>query len=617
MKWLFLILLGGLLLTICAQGQPQAPDTLWSKTFGGADYDVGYSVQQTSDGGYIVAGLTQSSGAGGKDVYLIKTDSSGIEQWCNTFGGTENDEGRSVQVAPDGGFIIAGYTLSFGAGDEDVYLIKTDTAGLEQWHQTFGGDATDIGNCVELTNDGGYVIAGNTQSFGVAYYDIYLIKTDSSGIEQWHRTYGHNYYDYGKAVQQTSDGGYIIVGSSYSFGASYDVYLIKTDSNGNMQWERFFGGVGWDEGYDVAQTADGGYILVGATFSSADFDVYLIKTNCNGIEQWSRTFGGEGIDYGLSVEQAVDGGYIVSGLTQTDSLMDLEVYLLKIDISGNELWEECIGGENDDEGLSLKQTSEGGYIIAGTTTSFGAGNNDVYLIKIEAEDLIPQIPLDITLTPHNPPIQIPAGGGSFNFDLLIENHTDSTQVFDGWIYAVKPNGMICGPIFQSNLMMLLPFSSLCYNNLTQFVPANAPSGDYLYIANVGDFPRVMMDADTIEFAKLPGDEAPLHNFDWELMGWGGKEAGSVSSLERFDLLSVSPNPFNSKTSIKFELPEAGEVSLIVYDIEGKQVYRLFDGWKNPGVYEVEFNGEYFSSGIYLVRLIAGGMNETKKVVLIK
>ncbi|NQS97270.1 MAG: T9SS type A sorting domain-containing protein [candidate division Zixibacteria bacterium] len=169
------------LLYISAFAQPQPPDTLWTRTFGGYDGDFGYSIQQTMDGGYIITGYTYSHGAGSADVCLIKTDANGNELWSQTFGGSSIDCGLSIQQTSDGGYIIAGYTGSYGAGNSDVYLIKTDASGNEQWTQTFGGSSSDFGWSVQQTSDGGFIIAGHTTSYGVGGDDVYLIRLDSEG----------------------------------------------------------------------------------------------------------------------------------------------------------------------------------------------------------------------------------------------------------------------------------------------------------------------------------------------------------------------------------------------------------------------------------------------------
>ncbi|TKJ42456.1 hypothetical protein CEE37_01880 [candidate division LCP-89 bacterium B3_LCP] len=233
------ILLSLLLFTLTLAA-PAQPPILWFQTFGGSNYDYGKSVQQTGDGGYIIGGYTESYGAGSKDVYLVKTHAFGIEQWSQTYGGSSDDGGWSVQQTNDGGYVIAGETNSFGAGGSDVYLIKTDASGIEQWNQTYGGSDYEEGFSVQQTYDGGYIVTGYTLSYGVDYEDVYLVKTNASGIQQWNQTYGTTISDYGRNVQQTSDGGYIIAGWTLSYDS--DVYLIKTSPSGNYQWSKTFGG---------------------------------------------------------------------------------------------------------------------------------------------------------------------------------------------------------------------------------------------------------------------------------------------------------------------------------------------------------------------------------------
>jgi predicted secreted protein len=265
-----------------AQGPPKLK---WSKTFGGTSDDAGCSVRQTSDGGYVVVGYTSSYGAGGDDVWLIKTDSNGDEAWDRTFGETSDDMGVSFQQTSDGGYVIAGYTSSYGAGGDDVWVIKTDSDGNEAWDKTFGGTSDDNGVSVQQTSDGGYVIAGYTSSYGAGAGDVWLIKTDSNGNEAWDKTFGGASEDAAWSVQKTSDSGYVIAGYTSSYGAGGDdVWLIKTDSNGNEAWDKTFGGTPFDNGMSVQQTSDGGYVIAGSTssYGAGGSDVWLIKLGPEG-----------------------------------------------------------------------------------------------------------------------------------------------------------------------------------------------------------------------------------------------------------------------------------------------------------------------------------------------
>lgn len=359
----------------------------WTRVFGGSGTEYGYSVQQTSDGGYIITGSTTSFGAGLQDVYLIKTDADGCQIWQRLFNRNDYDIGRCVRQTSDGGYIIAGYTSNFGQ-NYYVYLIKTDNDGNQLWERTFSGNDSR-GYSVQQTSDGGYVIVGYTIPVIPGYAEVYIIKTDSDGYILWQRTLGGSMADNGQSVQQTSDGGYIICGMTDPGHPDYaDVYLIKTDNSGILLWERTFGGNFRDYSYCVQETSDGGYIITGNTLISVlgSQYVYLIKTDSDGNQLWDITFGGNGDDRGYSVRQTSDGGYIISGSTNSYGAGEDDLYLLKTDIDGNLLWERTFGGSDCEiAGRDVQQTSDGGYIIIGTTLSFGAGGADVYLIKTDSE----------------------------------------------------------------------------------------------------------------------------------------------------------------------------------------------------------------------------------------
>jgi len=356
----------------------------FARTYGGTNIDYAWSVQQTSDGGYIVAGYTNSFGAGGGDIFLIKTDAFGNVQWAKTYGGTGADSVYSVQQTSDGGYIVAGFTSSFGAGGGDIFLIKTDANGNIQWAKTYGGTGWDDAYSVQQTSDGGYIVAGFTSSFGAGYYDIFLVKIDANGNVIWAKTYGGIYSDYAHSVQQTSDGGYIVAGYTGSFGAGFsDIFLVKTDANGNISWAKTYGGTNQDWVYSVQQTSDGGYIVTGRTLSFGPGDIFLIKTNASGNIQWAKTYGGPTYKVARFVKQTSEGGYIVAGTIQI-TVFTYDIFLIKTDANGNIIWAKTYGGAWNEGGGSVRQTSDGGYILAGFTSSFGAGGGDIFLIKTDA-----------------------------------------------------------------------------------------------------------------------------------------------------------------------------------------------------------------------------------------
>jgi len=358
----------------------------WERTYGGSDFDYGTAVVQTSDGGYIVAGWTESFSIGESDVYLIKTDSFGDTVWSRIYGGSGADAVYSLVQTFDGGYIATGRTSSFGAGSYDVYVLKFTSSGDTLWTRTYGGSEWDSGYSIAQTSDSGYVITGWTRSFGVVHFDdVYILKLDSSGDTIWTRIYGGSGWDWGFSVAQTSDNGYIIAGVTYSFGAdSGDVYLIRTDTNGDTIWTRTYGGSNQDFGRSVAQMSDGGFFVAGWTksYGSGFADAYLIKTDSSGDTVWTRTYGGSGSDAIYSLSPSVDGEYIMAGsqgLYPNDG-----VSLLKINIFGDTLWTRTYNRSEYEEGYSVIQTADSGYIIVGFTGSWGAGDRDVYLIKTDS-----------------------------------------------------------------------------------------------------------------------------------------------------------------------------------------------------------------------------------------
>ena len=255
----------------------------WQRVYGGG---AGKSVQQTTDGGYFITGVTSSFGNGSSDVYLIKTDGNGDTLWTKTYGTVGYEVGYSGQQTSDGGYIITGMTSPSSYGNSNVYLIKTDSKGDALWTKSIGGSFDDYGSSVQQTTDGGFIITGAKEPFAnTADEDVYLIKTDSNGDTLWTKTYGGVYFDIGCSVQQTTDGGYFITGYTKSFGNGQNVYLIKTEGNGDILWTKTYGGENYDTGLSGQQTIDGGYIITGYK-TLYDFgwqnNVYLIKTDKNG-----------------------------------------------------------------------------------------------------------------------------------------------------------------------------------------------------------------------------------------------------------------------------------------------------------------------------------------------
>lgn len=382
---LFLIAILLLFLSCGKNSNPVNTDSIitFEKIISGANNYSSQSLYETSDGGYIVTGAKKLSDSTNYDVYLLKIDKYGNIVWEKIFGGEDSDWGLSVCETSDRGLIITGIT--YDGTSQDIYLIKTNSNGNLIWEKKIGKtDLNEQGYCVSETSDGGYIITGSIASSEYNSKDVYLIKTDNNGNLLWEKTFGGEYVDIGYSICKTLEGDFIITGVTSNVNGS-NLYLIKTNKDGNLLWEKKFGGAGFSIGYSITETIDHDFIISGAKaptdYSSSD--VYVIKTDNNGYVIWEKTFSNEVYDAGYDISCTTDGGYIITGLTNT-ILFD-DVYLLKIDYNGNVMWDKTFGTVNNDVGCSVCQSSDNGYIITGRiNTVWQDIVFDIYLIKTDS-----------------------------------------------------------------------------------------------------------------------------------------------------------------------------------------------------------------------------------------
>ena len=288
--------------------------------------------------------------------------------WEKTYGGGSRDRAYSIKQSSDNGYFVAAQSSSFGAGGYDYYIIKLNEMGNKSWEKTFGGESAEIPRCINKTNDGGCVVAGRTSSFGPAYCDFYIVKLDQNGGKNWEKVYGGDSWDDLWSIQQTTDGGYVAAGFTESMGAGgYDVYVMKLDGGGEKIWEKTYGGSVMDAANCIQQTADGGYIVAGFTESigAGSWDVYILKLDGSGEKIWEKTYGGTFADVANAIQQTADGGYIVAGFTESIGAGGRDVYIIKLDGSGERVWEKTFGGILDDEALSIHQNKDKSYTFAG------------------------------------------------------------------------------------------------------------------------------------------------------------------------------------------------------------------------------------------------------------
>jgi len=589
-------------------------DTLWTRTYGGSNVDAADEIQQTTDGGYILAGFTLSDIGPSIVFYLVKTDANGDTLWTRTYGGAREEIAKSVRQTSDGGYIVAGMTSSFGGGYYDAYLVRTDANGDTLWTRAYGGTEPDYAYCVRQTTDGGLIISGETSSFGVRGCDGWLLKTDANGDTLWTRTFDAVERERLHSVQQTNDGGYILTGFTGFWGGDNDVYLVKTDANGDTLWTRTYGGYEWDASYSVQQTSDGGYIVGGCTESfsgGSDIDLYLLKTDANGDTLWTRTYGGREDEIGQSVQQTTDGGYIFAGYSKSFGEQDWNFYVVKTDANGDTLWTRIYGGRFTDWAHSIQQTDDGNYVIAGRTDP-GTGFQDMYLVKVFGAE---QPPVSVEIVPDDPPVVVPQGG-SFGYTGTVTNNTDEVQYVDIWTMAYVPGMGWHGPFKNYNNVRFNPHQ-VHSAHLNQRVPNVAPVGDgYLYCGYVGDYPSTVIDSSCFPFEVIAAAPTTAGEAGWVLTG-SFLEGDFPDLPSEFALLGNYPNPFNASTMISYELPTSAHVRLEVYNLFGQRIATLVDDQQEAGYKSVTWEDSEAASGVYFYRLTAADFSETKRMMLVK
>jgi hypothetical protein len=549
MKNLFFIILNSSFLIFNCLGQSQ-----FQIAIGGTDKDFAYSMIQTADGGYALAGYTMSFGAGSYDMYILKLNASGSLQWTRTIGGTGDDKAFSVIQTTDGEFVVAGKTFSFGAGSNDMFIVKLDGSGTIQWTTTVGGAGDDIAYSIVQTADGGFTAAGYTLSFGAGTYDIYIAKLDANGTLQWNKTVGGIGGDQAKFIIRTTDGGFAAAGHTASYGAGgIDMYLVKLDASGTTQWSSSVGGTANDYGLCAIQTADGGYILTGYTagsFGAGASDMFIAKFNSSGTLQWSRTVGGTGSEIAWSIMQNTDGSYVAAGGTGSFGTGALDAYIVKLSTSGSLQWSRTVGTTNHDVAHSIIRTTDGGYALGCESYTLFQGeyaSADMYMVKLTAN----------WNTCGNSRTQKSKSG---------TGGTSTNQIPD----VSSPTPVVTSP-----------------------APLVSSGGALTTICSQGNGALGPQETDVIE------ETVP----------------------RQFKLEQNYPNPFNPKSKIKYQIAntqkENQKVELIVFNVLGEKVSTLVNEVQNSGTYEVEWDATNYPSGVYFYKLTTQQFKQTKRMVLIK
>ncbi len=571
----------------------------WQKSLGGSSFDQGYSIQQTTDGGFIVGGGSTSidgdvtGNHGQADFWIIKLDDVGIIQWQKSLGGSNIEQAFSIQQTTDSGYIVAGYSKSNDGdvtgnhGDDDFWIVKLDDVGNLQWQKSLGGSGSDIGRSIQQTTDGGYIVTGSSDSTdgdvagNHGDEDYWVVKLDGLGNIQWQKSLGGTALDGTSSIQQTTDGGFIVSGSSVSNNGDVtgnhglaDFWIVKLDNLGNIQWQKSLGGSFYEFAESVQQTADGGFIVSGSS-ESIDGDVtgnhgwddcWIVKLDSLGNIQWQKSLGGNAPEWATAIKQTTDGGFIVSATSYsnngdvTGNHGDADCWIVKLDDLGNIQWQKSLGGSDLEEAHSIQQTSDGGFIVVGGSYSNDGdvtGNHgavDVWIVKIAPANsaINPAVSITHESLPNanDASIDLTVVGGIPPYTFNWDNGATTEDLF-----AIGP-GVYCVTITDSN--GCLGFSCSTIN---------------------------------------PGT------------------SNTNNAIEALTTFELYPNPANTRATIDVEFTTPKSITLKISNVVGQVIH--YEEHIKLQSKRFEFDLQHYSAGTYYVTLETEGEFYNKKMLVFK
>jgi hypothetical protein len=599
---------------------PCSAQITFERIYGDSLGDVGWSVLQTADGGYVVGGYTESFGADGRDIYLLRTDSRGdvVRSWTFGWNSGSDDEAYSICQTSDGGFSVGGYVVT-ASSLKGCCTLKTDSLfALVGQAAIIDTEIRSVHQRVSGPWPEGAILAG---IWGPAPYDVFLLMQEPGGAVGYQTHYGGGEDDMGYGVDQVLDSGFVIVGETRSYGAGgSDVYLVRTDSLNNLLWDLAIGGSDDDCGWSIQQTTDGGYIITGSTesFGAGSLDVYLVKTDSLGNLLWDRTYGGTEVDVGYSVQQTLDGGYIIAGETSSLGSGGCDVYVIKTDSVGDTVWTRTYGGISSDHGSSVQQTLDGGYIIAGYTGSFGVDSIDVYLIKtgddgvverdvavvgLEAEDTVF---VDSTYSVKATVQNLLPGFPSFDVTATVDGYADTVDVQYLWQDSLceitfsdwsVPSGDTATYILT--ICVHAPHDTNSANDCMQkSIFAHEGLGPVILSAEASDNVNLIPGIDDDDFVVMTFDE-PTNRAAVNALNINSVLAlsGGHSWLDGFgDLDTTYWNPLGDMLMIELSV-NLGPPTVAVGDTVTPDGTTITDEWGNRAVSSVIITGSFSPPGV--------------------
>jgi hypothetical protein len=581
------------------------PSTLWTHHYGRPWVDWCTSMITTIDGGFALGNYSMPDSGGITLFSLLKTDASGDSLWRKYYGmNIVSHTCFDLKQTTDGGYILVGY-----AGedpDQQSCALKTNASGDSVWMQYYGGAANEDFQSVVQVSDGGFICVGSSNTPG--NWQTYLMKIDANGNTVWTRYYGDNNQQTATCIIPTSDGnfmvgGYTLIPSPYG----YSPFLLKVNANGDSLWQGTYPSAN-GQIKDLKQTTDGGYVMALMKFVSWQFDAAGMKVDAAGTQQWITSLGGQEFD---SVVQTADGNYVFVGNTSTMAPPQA-TYMAKLSATGTQIWTLQLELSTSMEwGMTVVQLPAGNFVIAGTDVGAGT-SNQMYLVEFVAE---PAPTMDINTTPVNPPITIPANGGNFQYNINVHNLGTSPQTFQVWNKIRDPQNVyttVFGPISRT-----LPGGANPARVLTQTVAGSISGGRLNFISYVGTYPGTILDSSSFTITKLTTSDGNPWIEESYVTGDLFDDYQVAELPSQACLLNAYPNPFNPTTTISYTLVNAGVVKLSVFDVTGREVAQLVNGYREAGIHDVTFDASSLGSGIYLYKLSSRDFNTAGKMLLVK
>jgi len=615
----------------CVLSIAQAPQLQWSKTYGGSEYEYAFDIEVCPEG-YLIAGHTKSFGHANDnfDIYLIRIDDQGNELWTKTYGGSRNELALSCEQTHDGGFIISGVTRSWGLGGSDAYALKVDRNGDSLWSKNYGGETWDQFYCGIPTLQGGYAFSGYSSVY-LKGDQFYFAKTEGDGDTSWTYTVGGDNQDYGYYMKQLDGMDYITVGHTWSEGDESQVYLVMTDRDGGWNWTKAFGGPLEEYARWIDVTDEPGYVIVGSTQSYGHGldDFWLVNTDNEGTPMDTYTFGGGDSEVASGASRDVDGGILIAGNTWSFGVEATDMYMMKVTENGDSIWSLSWGGQNWEYAYDIKPTLDGGYIVVGREHDIISGDYNIVVLKYGSQPLLNSViyernglnkPIkDFEQTLDTITIDIPEGANILGMVVYLDSiiHPRVKDLYIKIWHLDRTYGQVARPHGGgANFIntVLHPAASIM---------AEAGQGPMtgLYRPNLS-VGGIAMNADPNQYilhvddASSNNEEGTLHAWRLQIFYEGATGIADPQEDEKV-LLEVYPNPCADALRLRYLIHDIRYLICDLYSISGRKIRRLVEEEVMPGTYKMEVDVSDLPAGVYFIRLQAGSSMIVKKLIVTK